>query len=123
MSTTMTDRPTTAPALADGATTAARPMLSMMESLALGFTLTALRPEWDTPENRARLTHWGATWHFPHAQDFAHVMRAAVWYASHTVTEEFADEDNPVGSPAYRSPVLFPHAGPWWTATAPATGA
>ena len=113
----MTNRPTTAPALADGATTAARPMLSTMESLALGFTLTALRPEWGTPESRARLTRLGATYSFPHARDFAHVMRAAVWYATHTVTAEFADADNPVGSPAYRSIALFPHAGPWWTST------
>ncbi|MGW9762509.1 hypothetical protein ACUXGK_001011 [Micrococcus aloeverae] len=71
----MTDRPTTATALADGATTAARPMLSTMESLALGFTLTALRPEWDTPENRARLTRLGATYSFPHAGPWLTSMR------------------------------------------------
>lgn len=93
------------------------PRYALRSHLTLGFTLTALRPEWDISENRARLTHLGATYDFPHARDFAHLMRAAVWHATHAATAEFADEDNPVGSPAYRSIALFPHAGPWWTST------
>lgn len=97
--------------------TAPRTKLTTNQSLALGLTLTGIRPDWDTPENRAELTHLGSTWHFPHATDFAHVIRAAVWYATQTMTHEFADADNPVGSPAYRSIAFFPHSGPWWEAT------
>ncbi|KZE70398.1 hypothetical protein M3C59_007745 [Micrococcus luteus] len=106
MSTTMPDRPTTAPALADGATT--KPTLTTTQALAVGFTLTGARPDWDTSETRAALAHLGNTWHFPHAVDFPHIIRAAVHYATATTGN---------GDLAHRSIASFPYAGPWWSET------
>lgn len=79
--------------------------LTTSQSLALAGVLSGIRPDWDTPAHR--LVSLGAREGFLHADDFAHVIRAAVWFA--TATRE--------DGPAYAGVAFFPHAGPWWDAT------
>ena len=79
--------------------------LTTSQSLALAGVLAGIRPDWDTSAHR--LVSLGGREGFPHADDFAHVIRAAVWFA--TATRD--------GEPAYAGLAFFPHAGPWWTAT------
>lgn len=79
--------------------------LTPSQSVALAGVLAGIRPDWDRPDHH--LASLGAGTGFPHARDFAHVIRAAVWFA--TATRD--------GEPAYAGLAFFPHAGPWWTAT------
>lgn len=79
--------------------------LTPVQSLALAGVFAGIRPGWDTPAHR--LANIGTGSGFAHAVDFAHVIRAAVWFA--TATRD--------GEPAYMGLTFFPHAGPWWDAT------
>lgn len=80
-------------------------VLTASQTLALAGVLAGIRPDWDTPAHR--LTNLGAASGFPHADDFAHVVRAAVEFATATRGD----------GPAHAGVAFFPDAGPWWDAT------